>query len=285
MAISELLRGVTLSEFLEQHFLRLPFSTPGGCEHLRSVATWETIDKILAQPEADVIVGRGGEQYVGERPTSAAGAQALLDNGYTLGIRHADLCDEQLAELAIGFCEEFAAPIDIHVYATPAGREGFGWHYDAEDVFVLQCQGSKTWELRKNTVNPWPLVETLPSNMRHEREIMPVMRCSLAAGDWLYIPAGYWHRTRAGEESISLSIGVLSATALDVFDFLRIRLVDSLAWRQRLPPPGREGGVEALRAVLSGLASDLSKMMAEKDFGATFWAQRRLRLDRSHEKA
>src|SRR5947209_3055839 len=139
---------------------------------------------------------------------------------------------------AVFIDEHFLAPIDVHVYCTPAGQPGFGWHYDAEDVFVLQTAGRKEWSLRKNTVNPWPLAEALPADMRHEREIMPVLRCTLAAGDWLYIPAGYWHRTRAGEESVSLSVGVLSASALDVYDFLRRQLLSSLRWRQRLPPAG-----------------------------------------------
>jgi 50S ribosomal protein L16 3-hydroxylase len=130
-------------------------------------------------------------------------------------------------------------------------------------VFVLQTCGSKEWEPRKNTVNPWPLVETLPADMRHEREIMPVLRCLLAAGDWLYIPHGYWHRTRAAEESISLSVGLRSAAALDVFDFLRGELLSSLKWRQRLPPAGAASplGPEELsrryRELFADLGADL----------------------------
>src|SRR5204862_57834 len=129
--------------------------------------------------------------------------------------------------------------IDVHVYCAPGASPGFGWHYDAEDVFILQTVGSKEWWLRKNTVNPWPLVEALPADMRYPREIMPVLRCHLLAGDWLYIPAGYWHRTQAGEESISLSVGVLAATAVDVYDFLRREVLASLRWRKRLPVAGR----------------------------------------------
>jgi ribosomal protein L16 Arg81 hydroxylase len=86
--------------------------------------------------------------------------------------------------------------------------------------------------------------------MGHERELMPVPRCTLAAGDWLSIPAGYWHRTRALEESLSLSVGVLSATALDVYDALRRHLLSSLRWRQRLPAAGAAAplrGEELLR--------------------------------------
>jgi ribosomal protein L16 Arg81 hydroxylase len=159
-------------------------------------------------------------------------ARALLGEGHTIGVRHAERHDGALAELALDFQRDFAAPVDVHVYWTPPGQPGFGWHYDAEDVFVLQAHGAKEWSLRKNTVNPWPLVETLPADMEVEREIMPVMRCLLRPGDWLYIPAGYWHATRAGaDESVSLSVGVLSTSAIEVYDFLRRSLLSSLLWR------------------------------------------------------
>ena len=47
---------------------------------------------------------------------------------------------ERRGRLGIG--RDFAAPVDVHLYCTPAGQPGFGWHYDAEDVFVLQTAGS-----------------------------------------------------------------------------------------------------------------------------------------------
>ena len=46
------------------------------------------------------------------------------------------------------------AAIDIHVHCTPAGEHGFGWHYDAEEVFIVLIQGRKEFAVRKNTVNP-----------------------------------------------------------------------------------------------------------------------------------
>jgi hypothetical protein len=43
--------------------------------------------------------------------------------------------------------------------------------------------------------------------------------------------------------AISLAVGVMSRSAMDVYEFLRRRLVESLVWRQRLPivgPASRE---------------------------------------------
>jgi 50S ribosomal protein L16 3-hydroxylase len=150
-------------------------------------------------------------------------------------------------------------------------------------VFVLQTAGAKEWWLRKNTVNPWPLVETLPHDMQYEREIMPVMRCSLRAGDWLYVPNGYWHRTAASELSFSLSIGIMAPTALDLLDFIRHQLVNSLRWRQRLQSFGTADNCEDTppehRDALVGLSQDIVKLLQEKGIMREFFAHRIPRKD------
>jgi 50S ribosomal protein L16 3-hydroxylase len=266
--------------FMEEHFLRLPFSLPGGCRHLLPLGSWAMVERILACPGVDLLAGREGRSWEGQPPVSSADARDLLAAGYTLRVRHAERHDQNLAALAEGFRQDFQAPIDVHLYCTPAGCPGFGWHYDAEDVFVLQTHGSKEWLLRKNTVNPWPLVETLPSDMRYEREIMPLLRCTLAAGDWLYIPAGYWHRTQAGEESISLSVGLLSAAAIEVYDFLRTYLLASLKWRQRLPPAGAassfspEDLLRRYRALFAELGADLAELLQREEVVRAFLDRR-----------
>src|SRR5262245_3222938 len=105
---------------------------------------------------------------------------------------------------------------------------------------------------------------------------MPLMRCKLAAGDWLYIPGGWWHRTQAGVESLSLSVGVLAPAALGALDFLRPRLVQSLKWRQRLPctgaasPQSREELLSRYQEILTELGQDLAREMAREEFARGF---------------
>jgi ribosomal protein L16 Arg81 hydroxylase len=270
MAIEQFLQTSSVPQFLNDYFLKLPYSEAGSCRHAEHLGSWEMVDWLLRQPHVDVLAGRQGQVWTGANPTSADEARRLLAEGYTVGIRHAERHGGELAKLAAGFQADFAAEVNVHLYCTPSGQPGFGWHYDAEDVFILQTVGSKEWSLRKNTVNPWPLVETIPADMRYGRELMPLVRTNLARGDWLYIPAGYWHRTEAGEESISLSVGLMSTTAIDLFDFLRQRLLESLRWRQRLPTPGKAGPwsdeelLAMYREVLGGLKQDLDKQMNDR---------------------
>ncbi|MDB5337166.1 MAG: hypothetical protein JWN70_2785, partial [Planctomycetaceae bacterium] len=241
----------------DDYYLKLPFARVDGCKALAGLGDWGVLERLIQHPDSDVFIGRCGTQYSGTFPKTLDAAAPLLNDGYTIGVRHAERSDPTLADLAQRFANVFAAPVDIHLYCTPARHPGFGWHYDAEEVFVLQTSGEKDWYLRKNTVNPLPLIETIPLNQRYEREIMPIQHCKLSAGDWLYIPSGFWHRTAAATDSISLSVGVKATTAIDFFDFIRRELLQSIFWRQRLPPLTADlrSSETKLESVYSHLAS------------------------------
>lgn len=276
MILDQLLGDVPRAEFIDRYFLKLPFSRPGGCRHLVDTAGWPLVEALLTSPGVDAAAVRGNDLS----PT-LADPRRLLADGFTLRVRHAERHHPLLAEIAADLRHAFAGPVDVHVYCTPAGQAGLGWHYDAEDVFVLQTAGSKEWALRKNTVNPWPLPDLIPDDLRFHRELMPVMRCDLHAGDWLYVPAGYWHGTRAGTESISLAVGVLSAAAIDVYDFLRRRLLDSLRWRQRLPTPGAASPldeadqVRQYQELFADLGRDLAEVLGREETARAFLEARR----------
>lgn len=269
MSLQRLLAESETPHFLENYFQRLPYSKSVASADCLSYGTWDSLTKVIASPGADVMVVRQNQRHAGPPPATTEEAQALVTDGYTLLVRHAERHDPELEEFARGLTADFAAPINIHIYCTPASEVGFAWHYDAEEVFIVQTTGVKEYFLRKNSVNPWPIEETLPRDMRYEREIMPLMKVVLAAGDWLYIPSGYWHYGAARETAISLSIGVAPRTGVDLFDALRQRVVDSMLWRQRLPVMGKAAiaSDEALRVQLAEivemLGQDLNRLLAE----------------------
>ena len=276
MILSNLFGDLPLSQFVAEYYQRLPYSAAGRAALLCPLGDWETLISVLQSDSADVLVCRRNEQFAGEPPRNAVDAQKLVDDGYTLLVRHAERHDPRLAALAKEFAAAFAAPVNIHLYCTPGAQYGFGWHYDAEEVFIIQTTGRKEYSLRKNTVNPWPIEETLPVDMRYEREIMPLMRCELAAGDWLYIPSGYWHMGESKETALSLAIGVQPRTGIDVLDFLRTRLLQSLFWRQRLPVVGQASGFseeeleQQYAAVFKQLGEDLAKTLADARLAKEF---------------
>ena len=288
MSLSELLGSLSNlsdADFIEQYYLKLPFALAGGCQQLCGLGSWDSVERILAQPAADVLVVKAGEQRVAQSNPSFAEARALHADGYTIVLRHVERLDPAIAALAAGFSRDLLATPDVHIYCTPASQFGFGWHYDAEEVFILQTAGRKEYSLRKNTVNPWPVLEAMPDDMGFEREIMPLMNCTLAAGDWLYIPGGYWHRGASQEDSISVAVGLMAPTALDVCDFVRRRLAGSLVWRQRLPVTTAAAGAQAepaqtqLAALCQQLGHELLHALGDPQTADGFLAERRRQFE------
>jgi ribosomal protein L16 Arg81 hydroxylase len=97
------------------------------------------------------------------------------------------------------------------VFATAKGTSGFGWHFDREEVFILQTAGDKSYYFRANTVSPRPFHPEPQAFGDYGKEMSPLMSARLHAGDWLYLPSGYWHAAHAHEDSLSVSIGVCGA--------------------------------------------------------------------------
>jgi hypothetical protein len=297
MEIQTLFGNISLATFVAEYLHRLPFSHAESAKIVCDLGSWDAIALMLGPPEGDVFAVREGRWYDGPPLTELSAVRTLVEDGHTFFVRHAERHHPGLAELAAAFKAAFLGPVNIHVFVTPAGATGFSWHYDAEDVFIIQTQGAKEYSLRKNTVNPWPLEETLPADMQYERELMPLFRVLLMPGDLLYIPCGYWHKAEArgsGLESgglgrvdaasrlphpqspvpspqdaaISLAIGVMSRSAIDVYDFLRQRLTASLLWRQRLPLPNtsERPAVElqaTYRQLFAQLADDVAKSLRD----------------------
>jgi ribosomal protein L16 Arg81 hydroxylase len=272
MKTDQLFGDFGLSRFITEYLHRLPFALPAVGQSLERVGTWDSFIATLVAPGVDVMVVRQGQRHPCDTPTDSRSAQLLCGIGCTIVVRHAERHGEQLAELAKAFETTFCAPVNVHLYATPPGCQGFSWHYDAEDVFIFQTCGRKEYLLRKNTVNPWPLEETIPEDMRYERECMPLLRISLEAGDMLYIPCGYWHRTQAVESienAISLAVGVMSRSAMDLFDFLRHDLKHSLVWRQRLPISDSSSVSKdsaQRQHLVAQLSADLSRTLSDPAF-------------------
>lgn len=279
MALAELLGALPLDEFLERNLFRQPLAVAGGAKQFMSLAGEDAIAAMLSPPDADLFLADAGKRREFPFPRTLDDARGFIAAGCTLCVRHAERHTPELAELARSFERDFSAAIDVQFFWTPAGHRGFDWHYDAEEVFILQSRGTKRYSLRKNTVHPWPLVETMGENLAYEREIMPIMRCALDAGDWLYIPSGYWHRTEAEEESVSLAVGVMAPAAVDLLLLLREYLSTQLPWRGRLPTLSRSADemewLNACREQLAPIADDLSRAILSEEFLRGYLAWRK----------
>lgn len=201
-----------LMEFHRETFGKLPCARPGSARAALSVCDWQSLDAMLAA-RPDLLVTRHGREVAAPAPRSLAQLQALFADGIGIVIRQAERQSAPLAAFCAAFARDIPGEQRVLVFATPPGANGFGWHYDAEDVFIVQTAGWKDYYFRRNTVDPEPARGAQPDFSRIREERTPLMVCSLLAGDWLYLPRGFWHVARPREASLSISIGIFPARA------------------------------------------------------------------------
>jgi hypothetical protein len=173
----------------------------------------------------------------------------------------------------VRFCRELAAdlghPTQCNAYVTPAGNaQGFAYHHDTHDVFVLQVAGRKRWQVHTPVV-------TLPTN-RQSRvgpDLVPdgqepLIDTELLAGDVLYLPRGYVHAAQTTDsESVHLTIGVLAITWYDVLRDVTTLAADDVSFRHALPLQPLEmlsDDPDQLAAVLQQAAAWLAALPVEK---------------------
>jgi 50S ribosomal protein L16 3-hydroxylase len=202
---------------MRRFFGRAPFASPDCAQGLVKLFDWDTLDRVLAHPEldreskSDVLVVKQGRLLPTRPPRSLAQARLLLAAGSSLVVRHSQQLDPSLGELAARFTREVPGTPQVQLFITPAKQRGFGWHYDAEEVFVVQTVGTKEYFFKENTINPRPAPAPSYDFSGILRERTATLACTLVAGDWLYLPSGWWHAATALEDSLSISVGIFPA--------------------------------------------------------------------------
>lgn len=201
--------------FVRDVFHRAAWAQPHTARASLSDLDWATLGEVLAatDPPPDVIVCAGGKHLPFPAPRDLDELRAYMRMGIGLAMRHTQRCHPKLRAVADSFTATFPGrEVQVQVFVTPAQTHGFGWHYDAEDVFIVQTEGRKDYFFRRNTIDPTPARTAQPDFSAIRRETTPTLQCTLIAGDWLYLPSGWWHVARCVETSLSISLGVFPAS-------------------------------------------------------------------------
>jgi 50S ribosomal protein L16 3-hydroxylase len=234
--LSRLLGDVPLEDFLSKHFTKLPLAIPRGASGMPELLNWDVVKQILGEKKSMLRVVRDGQLVKDDAEWSFEEARGYFHHGCTLLVRFAEKSNEKFREIADEFSRSFKTPVDIQLYCTPEGHNAFGWHYDVEEVFILQMKGSKEYTIRPNTIHPNPLVKSIPKNMGYENEKTELqIKVLLKEGDVLYIPSGWWHRALTQSESMHISIGLMPSSAVELVKHLADFLPQFPLWRTRLP--------------------------------------------------
>ncbi len=144
---------------------------------------------------------------------------------------------------------------DLMISFAVAGGS-VGAHVDAYDVFLLQAQGQRRWQ-----ISTQPCVEDnfLPDlELRIMRDFQPEEEWVLEPGDMLYLPPNVAHHGVALNECMTFSIGFRAPSRADLLEGLLGQLLEQPLMQERYRDAGR-----SLQADPTLLAEqDLDKLTA-----------------------
>lgn len=207
--LAEWLAPLTVDDFRCTYLHRSAWALPHSARSALGMLDWGILDEVLASnTPADIIVCARGQALALPPPRDLTTMRAYMRMGIGLCMRHTQRSHPRLAAVARAFERDIPGTVQVQVFVTPGGTHGFGWHYDVEDVFIAQTAGIKDYYFRENTVEatvPFPPRDF--SGYRAERSALQT--ATLVPGDFLYIPARWWHMAVCREDSLSISVGVL----------------------------------------------------------------------------
>ena len=195
--ITELLDANAIDELVSKRGLRTPF--------LRVAKNGTTLaDKAFTTAGG---VGAGiADQVSDDRLTQ------LFADGSTLVLQALHRVWPPILEFCQGLAAELGHPVQANAYVTPPQNQGFSAHYDVHDVFVVQLEGEKRWQIHRPVLasplrdQPWNDRRT---DVEKRSAEAPLMEKLLKPGDCLYLPRGHLHAATAlGGVSTHLTLGI-----------------------------------------------------------------------------
>lgn len=182
-----------------------------------------------------------------EHGLTAEQALARYRDGYTLYLT-------RLASVSIGRWKRMLdaalglipGTTQVNAFASLPGR-GLSWHWDPQELFIVQVRGRKLWHVAPNDHIAWPTAsgqagaESRPEIRAQLTDpSRPVTRpteyatIEMVPGSVLFLPRGYWHTTENLDASVHLVLQTKLLSWRDVFKYL-LESVPALygpAWRQ-----------------------------------------------------
>jgi 50S ribosomal protein L16 3-hydroxylase len=159
----------------------------------------------------------------------------LPDHDWTLLVQDVDKWDADVAALlpAFDFLPRWRIDDVMVSFAAPGGSVGA--HVDQYDVFLLQAQGRRRWEIDTNP-NP-PVHFRLDSELKLLQRFTPTHDWILEPGDMLYLPPGVPHHGIAQDACLTFSIGMRAPAASELLGDFVDTLIESADDTQRYRDP------------------------------------------------
>jgi ribosomal protein L16 Arg81 hydroxylase len=155
---------------------------------------------------------------------------------------------------------DWGVDLSANIYVTSPQGQGFNWHYDDHDLFILQLKWNKTWNiLEEESLLPEANFKSKSPQIKDTEHSTQLM---LKEGNTLYMPRGTYHKAVTGvSSSVHISLSIYSVKTYQLFNHFLQQVRKEKLFRKSL---------------VSANSSKLDKqeiLAAAKDFALNYFSQ------------
>lgn len=285
LGFRELIAPVEPERFFTDYYGRQPLHIPAGqLDKPGRTVTWAQINEIMAMtsiwsdsslelaldgrslpPQTYCYEGLDREGKRTLRPDIMR-VQELIARGATVVLNYVDTLVPGIRGTATAVGSAVGAPISVSLFASWQKVQGYNVHFDTQNVFALQVVGRKTWKIFANREeNPARIPgfdSTSVSPEEADKRKGPLLlEVTLAPGDLLYVPPGFYHQALA-ETDASVHVGY-GACHFVVQDFVNLLVRDLPKLPAFRAPLSHFDDAEALARQLGEVADQLRALMRQ----------------------
>ncbi len=201
-----LIGGLSPAAFMRRHWQKKPLLVRQAWPGVQAPLSRPALFALAAQDDVEsrLVQRHDGQWHVRQGPLPRRALPPVRQPGWTLLVQGLDLHVPAAHEMLSRFRFVPDARLDDVMVSWASEGGGVGAHLDSYDVFLLQVQGRRRWQLGRARDARW--IDGAPLKLL--ANFVPEQDWLLQPGDMLYVPPGWGHDGVAvGGDCMTCSIG------------------------------------------------------------------------------
>jgi len=208
--IAQLLGGLSAQQFLDEYWQKKPLLIRQAFSNLDTLMSPEALAGLSCDTDAPArIIAEKGLETAWQSlysPFDDATFANLPETHWTLLVNDVERYYPELRNHVIEafrFLPDWRIDDLMISFAVEGGS--VGPHTDEYDVFLIQAQGQRHWQIAEYASNDSDLIEGI--DLRILKHIVPEQEWTLNSGDMLYLPPHVIHNGVALNDCMTFSVG------------------------------------------------------------------------------
>ncbi len=222
--------GLSAADFLREYWQKKPLLIRQSMPGFQSPVTPKELVTMACDEEVEsrLVLEEGGTQpwQLRHGPFTAEDFNALPDTHWTLLIQEMNKHLSEAAGLMARFDFIPSWRVDDIMVSFSPPHGSVGPHIDSYDVFLLQAEGRKRWQIASRDHSGVAFLPDL--ELRILSEFIPEQEWVLEPGDMLYLPPGTAHHGIALDQGQTWSVGFRAPSHADMLSAMLEQAIGSL---------------------------------------------------------